>query len=98
MIRMLVRHPVSDYAKWRKAYDEFDQERKGMGVMDHAVFQDVDNPNEITVWHDFSDLKAARAFMDSPRLREVMDDAGVAGQPTVWFTVPAKAAVATGRS
>jgi len=32
MFRMFVRHPVSDFATWKQAYDDFDGERKGMGV------------------------------------------------------------------
>lgn len=96
MVRLFVRHPVGDYAKWKKFYDEFDEERKGMGVTDHAVFQDVENPNDVTVWHDFTDVESARAFMESPRLREVMAEAGVAGEPMTWFAVPATAAVVSG--
>ena len=29
MIRMFVRHDVEDYAKWRRAYDDFNDERIG---------------------------------------------------------------------
>jgi hypothetical protein len=37
MVRLFVRHPVRDYAAWRQAYDDFDQERRSMGVVGHAV-------------------------------------------------------------
>jgi hypothetical protein len=30
-------------------------------------------------------MDAAKAFVNSPRLREVMQAAGVKGEPTVWF-------------
>jgi hypothetical protein len=86
MIRMFVRHPVTDFGAWKQAYDDFDEERKGMGVSNDAVFQSADDPNDVTVWHDFETLQAARAFVESPRLRDVMDQAGVAGQPSIWFT------------
>ena len=85
MIRLFVRHPVSDFAAWRKSYDAFDEERRGMGVKGHGVFQTTDNPRDVTVWHDFETLAAAKAFAESPRLQEVMKEAGVAGEPTVWF-------------
>lgn len=98
MVRLFVRHAVNDYAQWKKAYDEFDQERRGMGVVDHAVFQDVENPNDVTIWHDFNDLESARAFMTSSRLREVMKGAGVASEPKPWFTVPVHATAASGRT
>jgi len=86
MIRMFVRHPVAEFTHWKSAYDEFDNERAGMGVREHGVFQAVDDPNDVTVFHDFDSLQAARDFMESARLKEVMEGAGVAGEPTVWFT------------
>jgi len=82
---MFVRHNVADFANWKKGYDAFATERKGMGVTGHAVFQAADNPNDVTVWHDFETLDAARKFVDSPRLKEVMKDAGVTSEPTIWF-------------
>lgn len=85
MVRMFVRHPVTDFATWKKAYDDFDSERKGMGVRGDAVFQAVDDPNDVTAWHDFDSIEAAEAFAESPRLREVMEGAGVAGPPAIWF-------------
>lgn len=89
MISLFVRHPVADYATWRKHYDDFDEERRRMGVTGHAVYQAVDDPNDVTVWHEFATREAAEAFAGSPRLREVMQQAGVAGTPDVWFVTEA---------
>jgi hypothetical protein len=89
MTRMFVRHPVADFATWKQAYNDFDSERAGMGVKGHAVYQSVDDPNDVTLWHDFETPEAARSFVGSDRLREVMSAAGVAGEPTIWFTRPA---------
>ncbi len=86
MVRMFVRHPVENYTTWRKAYDDFDSERRTMGVTGNAVFQAADDPNDVTVWHDFSTLEQAQAFATSYRLKTVMTGAGVAGPPTIWYT------------
>jgi hypothetical protein len=86
MIRLFVRHPVSDFSHWKQAYDDFDSERFGMGVTAHGVYQAVGDANDVTVWHDFESMESAQAFMGSARLKEVMEGAGVAGEPTVWFT------------
>ena len=86
MIRLFVRHPVADFAHWKNAYDDFDEERSRMGVKAHACYQAVDDAHDVTVWHDFESMEAARAFMESARLREVMEGAGVTGEPTAWFT------------
>ena len=42
------------------AKDGFHTERADMGVTVHAVYQAVDNPKNITVWHDFSSIDSAR--------------------------------------
>ena len=89
MTRVFVRHAVTDFATWKAAYDAFASERSGMGVQGDAVFQAADDPNDVTLWHDFESADTARAFLDSDRLGEVMKDAGVAREPTIWFTTPA---------
>ena len=89
MIRMFVRHRLADYAAWRDVYDEFDEERRGMGVTHHAVFRSVADPNDVTVWHDFASQAAADSFASLTRLREVMQRAGVQDTPEVWFATPA---------
>ncbi len=88
MVRMFVRHRVNDYTVWRKAYDAFETERSGFGVRGHAVFQTVSDANDLTVWHDFDTIEVARSFANSGRLKEVMQAAGVASVPDIWFTNP----------
>jgi hypothetical protein len=89
MVRLFVRHNVADYDAWRKVYDEFDNERRPMGVTDDAVFQSVDDPNDVTVWHDFAEADEARAFVSSEALRSTMQRAGVQGEPEAWFVTQA---------
>jgi hypothetical protein len=85
MVRLFVRHNVDDYDAWRKTYDEFDAQRGPMGVRGDAVFRSLDDPNDITVWHDFDSDDAARAFASSQELRDGMQRAGVQGEPQIWF-------------
>lgn len=89
MIRVYIRHSVTDYKEWRKGYDAFDAERRSMGVVGDAVYRAVDDPSDVTVWHDFDTREVAESFMKSERLREVMADAGVKGQPQVWVVTEA---------
>jgi hypothetical protein len=86
MVRLFVRVNVADYETWREVYDEFYGERVGMGVMGDAAFQLVDDPNDVTVWHDFETAEVASAFASSEALRNVMQRAGVEGEPQLWFT------------
>jgi hypothetical protein len=54
-------------------------------VIGDSVFQSVDDPNDVTVWHDFESAEEARAFVSSDALRRAMQEAGVQGQPEIWF-------------
>jgi hypothetical protein len=83
---MFVRHIVSNYNTWRKAYDDFAPFQKANGVKAQAVYQATDNPNDITVTHDFATLEAAQAFAKHDELKKAMQGAGVVGAPTIWFT------------
>jgi hypothetical protein len=86
MATMFVRHQAADYAAWRRVYDAFRPTAKKLGVQGEAVYQAADNPNDITVTHDFATVEAAQAFAGSSELRAAMHDAGVVGAPTIWFT------------
>ena len=85
MVRLFVRINVADYEAWREVYDEFYAERSAMGVLGAAAFQLVDDPNDVTVWHDFETAEVASAFVSSDALRNVMQRAGVQGEPEFWF-------------
>lgn len=86
MATMFVRHKVVDYAAWRQVYDGFAPTQKTLGVQAEAVYRSVDDPNDITVTHEFASIESAHAFADSHDMRTAMQAAGVDGAPTVWFT------------
>jgi len=85
-VRLFVRHTVADLAAWRRAYDGFAEGQRKGGVIAKAVFQSVDDPNDVTVVHDFKDLETAKAFAASPDVKATMQKAGVVGAPQLWFT------------
>jgi ABC-type sugar transport system substrate-binding protein len=85
-VRMFVRHDVADYAGWRKAYDSFAPMQKKLGVIYQAVYQSTENPNDVTVIHDFHSLDKAKAFAASTELKAAMEKSGVKGAPQIWYT------------
>jgi quinol monooxygenase YgiN len=90
-VRIYVRHDVTDYAAWRKAYDAFDAKRRKMGVTGQAVYRSIDDANDVTVTHDFTNAEKAKAFASSPDLKAAMEKAGVKGTPQIWFTIRSRA-------
>ena len=85
MIRLFIRHNVADYQAWRQGYDDFDEQRRSMGVTGDAVYQSIDNPNDVTAFHDFDTAEQAQAFVGSDELKNAMQNAGVQGEPETWF-------------
>ena len=85
MATIFVRHEVKDFDEWKAAYDAFDSERSVMGVTGQGAYQEDGNPNSVIVYHHFESMDSAKSFVESSRLKEVMQEAGVVGNPTIWF-------------
>ena len=85
---IVVDHLVADYDTWRAAYDAFDAQRRGMGIVGHAVNQELGNPNRVIVYHQAEDVETLRAFVESTELKEAMERAGVVGEPVIMFVQP----------
>ena len=88
MTKMFVRHQVTDFAKWKKVYDDFDETRQALGVTGQNVYQSTADPADVTVTHDFATTEAAQQFAESEELHKAMAEAGIAGEPSIWFTEP----------
>jgi hypothetical protein len=85
MATMFVHHKVTDFAAWKQVYEGFMPAAKGMSLTAEAVYQAADDPNDVTVTHEFPTVEAALAFGASDALHAAMDKAGVVGAPTVWI-------------
>ena len=85
MPHMLIRHKVKSFANWKSAFDEHASVRKAAGSKGGILFRSAEDPNEVVILFQWSDLGAARKFAQSENLREVMKDAGVVGQPDIFF-------------
>jgi quinol monooxygenase YgiN len=80
---VVVTHEVKDYDSWRKGYNADELNRKNVGFKVWSVYADVNNPNMVSVIGEFPSAAAAEAFSTSPKLKEVMEKAGVVGKPDV---------------
>jgi len=61
---MIVRHRVGDYDKWKSVYDGRGVEiREQGGVIEHSVHRDLDDPQLVTVVHQFADEQSLRSYL-----------------------------------
>lgn len=82
---ILVRHKVRDYAVWKRAYDAQLPKRIEAGLTERHLFRGANESNEVIILFDAKDLARARAFSESPDLRETMEKAGVIDKPDIYF-------------
>ncbi len=47
------------------------------------MYQDVNDPNQVTLLLEWSNEEDARSFMESTELKQAMEQAGVQGRPDV---------------
>jgi hypothetical protein len=82
--RIFINHPVSDYDKWRPAFDADKARRAAAGLVDIAVLRDADNPNSIWVVGE-GEQEAAEQMFQNPELGKLMEEAGETAPPDIWF-------------
>ncbi len=84
-MHMLVRHKVSDFAKWKPVYDEHASARQNAGLRELHLLRNTENPYEVILLFSVEDPEKAKAFAASDDLRQAMQKAGVSDKPDVYF-------------
>ncbi|MFC2077067.1 cyclase [candidate division KSB1 bacterium] len=85
MSYVLVRHKVEDYNKWKPLFDENVTERKEHGSKGGYVFRNADDSHELLVLLEWNGREGAKKFIESDKLRETMQEAGVTAQPEIFY-------------
>ena len=82
---MALTHVVKDYDKWKKGFDEDEMNRSASGLTLRALARGIDNPNNVFVFLNVSDLQKAKYFAASPKLKDIMQKLGVMGKPQIIY-------------
>ena len=85
MTTLLIKTTVSDYAKWRPAYDAHEPSRIGATITNGRVYCRPEDPNDMVLLFDVADAAKARGWTVGDDLKGVMKSAGVLGVPTFTF-------------
>ncbi len=83
MARLYVQFKVADYPKFRVVFDEQTTTRTKFGCSDQSVFHVAGDANDVVVLTGWPSVEKARAYTQSPELKQAMQNAGVTSQPTV---------------
>jgi len=82
---MVVKHKVSDYAKWKASYDAHDSIRLANGIHNYVIGRGVQDSNLVLVSVKVDDMTKAKAFAKNPSLKLAMQKGGVTGMPSFGF-------------
>jgi len=82
---VIVRHKVSDFAKWMMAYDADDSARLAAGLHSYVISRDEKDSNMVMIAMKADDVAKAKAFSKDPHLKKAMQKGGVTGAPTVKY-------------
>jgi erythromycin esterase-like protein len=74
---------IGDYAKWRPVFDKNKPLRDNAGLRNVRVYRDADNPKELIIWSETSDVAKAREALNGSEIRSAMQEAGVVDPPKV---------------
>ncbi len=83
---MVVKHKVSNFAKFEASYDAHDSLRLANGLHTYVIGRSVGDSNTVMVALIVDDIAKAKAFSKDASLKEAMHQAGVVGAPTIMFT------------
>lgn len=82
---VLLRHKISAFSQWQAYYEAHAPARRRAGVREVYLWRDLDHLGEIFLLCQADDLMKAREFIASDDLHETMKQAGVVGNPEIYF-------------
>ncbi|SRR5579871_304082 len=80
-----IKHAVKSYEKWKPGFDTDSTARKASGLELLVIGRAIDNPNNLLVVLQASDVAKAKAFAKDPRLKQVMQKNGVSSKAEVNY-------------
>ena len=85
MTHMLVRHRVADFDQWKPVYEAHQSAREVAGLKELHLWCNYDDPGEVLILFEASDVAKAKELISSADLKKSMQDAGVQGPPDIVF-------------
>ena len=82
---LLIRHKVRDFSEWKRGYDAHLPKRTEAGLTEAHLLRGASDANEVILLFQAMDLSRAKAFAESPDLRQTMQNVGVLDKPDIYF-------------
>jgi quinol monooxygenase YgiN len=80
MVHVLIHHKVKDFSSWKAAFDAAFTFRKDAGEVSFRLYQEINDPSDVTLWFEWESAESAEKFTASEELARQMKLAGVEGK------------------
>lgn len=91
MFYLMVRQKFSNYVQWRAVFDQQAEVRAKSGIDTALVTRNRNDPNEVVVLFECTDIERVHEYLQSPALHDAHRQAGVLeGTTTPIFLEPAE--------
>ncbi len=85
MTHVMVRHRIEDFSIWKEVFDNFADYRKSSGEKSYQILQHEEDSNNLYLLFEWDGEDRARKFMESSRLKDAMQEAGVSEAPEIHY-------------
>ena len=85
MDHVLIIHEVADYQAWKQVFDHAANIRKAAGERSYQVLKYEHEPNKIVHFSEWTSIKDARIFFESPELVKIREQAGVKAPEFIYL-------------
>ena len=80
-----VRHKVADFCDWKHVFDSDSAAQQAAGLQVERILRNIDDPDEVFLLFEVSDLEKARGFVSSGDVPEAQQQSGVVDRPDIYF-------------
>jgi hypothetical protein len=87
MATVLLRFRVKDYQQWKSVFTSKVDFRKSNGILSERYYQEMNDPNQVTLILEVTSVEASRKFMELPELKQAQQTGGVLGPPEMHVLV-----------
>ncbi|TFC80379.1 hypothetical protein E3T23_08810 [Cryobacterium cheniae] len=92
MTVLRIQHPVPDYDRWKRAFDQDPADRRGSGVIRYTIMRSVTNPNFVMIDLELGTVREAEKLL--LKMRRIWSSSGstVMIDPEAWIVEAAETA------
>jgi quinol monooxygenase YgiN len=82
---VLIIHEVADYPGWKKVFDAAAELRREAGERSYQVLSYYNEPHKIVHFSQWTSIKDAQRFFQSPQLVKIRAEAGVQSPEFIYL-------------